>query len=126
MGSPTPIVHHPSVNQSTATAAASKAVPASNSSGDNANNFKLVEENEMLRVEVTNLHKELNLAKKRRDWAFIERDKILRERESIRSLCDELRHQRDKSISELAESLRESDELKKQKAMALKQIQMLE
>lgn len=89
-------------------------------------NIKFVEENEQLKSELTGVIKELNLAKKRRDWAFIERDKILRERESIRSLCDELRHQRDKSISELAESLRESDELKKQKAMAIKQIQMLE
>ena len=87
---------------------------------------KLVAENENLRGQVTDLGKELSLAKKRRDWAFVERDKILRERDSIRSFCDELRHQRDKAISELAESLRESDELRKQKTMTIKQIQMLE
>ena len=89
-------------------------------------NFQLVEENDNLKLELNSLVKELSLAKKRRDWAFIERDKILRERESVRALCDELRHQRDKAISELAESLRESDDLKKQKTMAVKQIQMLE
>ncbi len=58
--------------------------------------------------------------------AFNERDKMLKERESIRALCDDMRHQRDKAISELAEALHESDELKKQKIMAYRQIQMLE
>ncbi len=51
---------------------------------------------------------------------------MLKERESIRALCDDMRHQRDKAISELAEALHESDELKKQKVMAFRQIQMLE
>lgn len=50
----------------------------------------------------------------------------MRERESIRALCDELRHQRDKAISELAESLRESDEIRKQKTLAIRQIHLLE
>ncbi len=89
-------------------------------------NFKLVEENDNLKIEIDSLLKELESAKKRRDWAFIERDKILKERESIRALCDEMRYQRDRAISELAESLRESDELRKQKSMAIKQISHLE
>lgn len=50
----------------------------------------------------------------------------MRERESIRALCDELRYQRDKSISELAEALRESDEQKKLRANAMRQISLLE
>ncbi len=58
--------------------------------------------------------------------AFNERDKMLKERESIRALCDDMRHQRDKAISELAEALHESDELKKAKSLAYRQIQMLE
>lgn len=72
------------------------------------------------------LQQEIELAKKRRDWAFSERDKMVLERESIRALCDEIRHQRDKAISELAEALRESDELKKQNSIAMRQINMLE
>jgi hypothetical protein len=51
---------------------------------------------------------------------------MMRERESIRALCDELRYQRDKSISELAEALRESDELKKLRANGMRQISLLE
>jgi hypothetical protein len=68
----------------------------------------------------------LEVAKKRRDWAFNERDKMVKERESIRALCDEFRNQRDKAISELAESLRDADELKKQKNQACRQITILE
>ena len=84
------------------------------------------EENELLKFEMKELLKELENCKKRRDQAFNERDKMLKERESIRALCDEMRHQRDKAISELAEALHESDDLKKSKAMAYRQIQMLE
>jgi len=51
---------------------------------------------------------------------------MLKERESIRALCDDMRHQRDKAISELAEALHESDELKKAKTVAYRQIQILE
>ena len=35
------------------------------------------------------------------------------ERESIRTLCDKLRRERDRAVSELAEALRDSDEGKK-------------
>ena len=56
---------------------------------------------------------EADVAKGRRDWAFSERDKVVLERESIRTLCDKLRRERDryahfnlfafKSISETRE-----------------------
>lgn len=58
--------------------------------------------------------------------AFNERDKMIKERESIRALCDDMRHQRDKAISELAESISECDDLRKQKSIAYRQIQTLE
>lgn len=58
--------------------------------------------------------------------AFNERDKMIKERESIRALLDDMRHQRDKAISELAESISECDELRKQKTHAYRQIQVLE
>ena len=75
---------------------------------------------------ISALIKEVEALKKKRDWLFTERDKVLKERESIRGLCDDLRHQRDKSISELAEALRQVDEIQKQNASAYNQIMKLE
>jgi len=40
------------------------------------------------------------VAKGRRDWAFSERDKVVLERESIRTLCDKLRRGRDRGGKE--------------------------
>ena len=37
----------------------------------------------------------------------------MKERESIRTLCDKLRRERDRAVSELAEALRDLDEVKK-------------
>lgn len=56
---------------------------------------------------------EADVAKGRRDWAFSERDKVVLERESMRTLCDKLRRERDRAVSELAEALRDSNEAKK-------------
>ena len=39
---------------------------------------------------------EADVAKGCRDWAFSERDKVVLERESIRTLCDKLRRERDR------------------------------
>lgn len=61
----------------------------------------------------------------RRDWAFSERDKIVRERESLRTLCDRLRKERDRAVSGLAEALSESEDIKKQKNLASKQLKEL-
>lgn len=61
----------------------------------------------------------------RRDWAFSERDKIVLERESIRTLCDNMRKERDRAVSELAEALRESDAIKKQRNELMKEVKML-
>eukprot|EP00094_Tigriopus_californicus_P004987 TCALIF_04803-PA protein Name:"Similar to DLG5 Disks large homolog 5 (Homo sapiens)" AED:0.14 eAED:0.14 QI:159/0.90/0.87/0.96/0.90/0.93/32/0/2037 len=64
---------------------------------------------------------EADVAKGRRDWAFSERDKVVLERESIRTLCDKLRRERDRAVSELAEALRDSDDVKKQQNEAIKE-----
>ena len=53
-------------------------------------------------------------------------ERIWKERESIRGLCDELRVQRDKAIRDLTEAIRECDELKRQKHLAFQQIKRLE
>ena len=68
---------------------------------------------------------EAELSKQRRDWAFSERDKIVLERESIRTLCDRLRQDRDRAVSEQAQALRDLDDLKKQKNEATKELKEL-
>ena len=42
---------------------------------------------------------EADVAKGCRDWAFSERDKVVLERESIRTLCDKLRRERDRYVT---------------------------
>lgn len=68
---------------------------------------------------------EAEVSKRRRDWAFNERDKIVQERESIRTLCDKLRRERDRAVSDLAEALRDSDDIKKQRNEASKEVKEL-
>lgn len=75
--------------------------------------------------ELSEAIQEAEVSKGRRDWAFSERDKIVLERESIRTLCDNMRKERDRAVSELAESLRESDAIKKQRNELIKEIKML-
>ena len=65
---------------------------------------------------------EAMVATKRRDWAFSEIDKTVQERESIRILCDNLRRDRDRAVSELAKALRNYDECEKQKNDAVKEL----
>ncbi|XP_041362513.1 disks large homolog 5-like [Gigantopelta aegis] len=77
---------------------------------------------EKLRQDLSDALQEAEIAKKRRDWAFGERDKIVQERESIRSLCDNLRRDRDRAVSDLAQALRDSDDTKKQKIEACKEL----
>lgn len=74
---------------------------------------------------VTEALQEAEVSKRRRDWAFSERDKIVLERESIRSLCDRLRRERDRAVSDLAEALRDSDDIKKQRNETTKELNVL-
>ncbi|CAM9204765.1 unnamed protein product, partial [Lampetra planeri] len=68
---------------------------------------------------------EAEVAKCRRDWAFQERDKIVAERESIRTLCDNLRRERDRAVSDLADALRNLDDTRKQKNDAARELKEL-
>ncbi|XP_055954932.1 disks large homolog 5 [Patella vulgata] len=77
---------------------------------------------EKMKQDLSDSFSEADIAKKRRDWAFSERDKIVQERESIRTLCDNLRRDRDRAVSALAQALRDSDEIKKQKNEAFKEL----
>ncbi|XP_019881509.1 disks large homolog 5 isoform X3 [Aethina tumida] len=93
---------------------------------------KANEELEMLRkaldkaqLELAEAVQEAEVSKGRRDWAFSERDKIVLERESIRTLCDNMRKERDRTVTELAESLRESDALKIQRNELMKEMKQL-
>ncbi|XP_066137661.1 disks large homolog 5 isoform X5 [Euwallacea fornicatus] len=76
-------------------------------------------------AELAESRQEAEVSKGRRDWAFSERDKIVLERESIRTLCDNMRKERDRAVSELAESLRESDAIKKQRNELVKESKVL-
>lgn len=73
----------------------------------------------------TEAQQEAEVSKRRRDWAFSERDKIVQERESIRAHCDKLRRERDRKVSELAEALRDSDDMKKQRNETSKELKEL-
>ncbi|XP_075211047.1 disks large homolog 5-like isoform X1 [Lycorma delicatula] len=78
-----------------------------------------------LQAELQESLQEAEVAKRRRDWAFSERDKIVLERESIRTLCDRLRKERDRAVSDLAEALRDSDDIKKQRNETTKELKVL-
>lgn len=80
---------------------------------------------ERLQLDLQESYIEIELLKGRRDWAFQERDTIVKERESIRTLCDNLRRERDRKVSDLAEALRESYEIKRQKNEAIKELKKL-
>ncbi|XP_054163089.1 disks large homolog 5-like [Oppia nitens] len=80
---------------------------------------------ERLQTDLGEAQQEVEVCKRRRDWAFNERGKIVLERESIRTLCDKLRRERDRAVSDLAEALRESDDSKHEKNEAIKELKEL-
>ena len=87
---------------------------------DNSFN-KALEEVKKLRAEKTELESrvqaavmEADVAKGRRDWAFSERDKIMLESEGVQLLCDKLRKERDKAMSDLADRIKDFHDTKKQ------------
>jgi len=49
----------------------------------------------------------------------------MREKESLRTLCESLRRERDRAVSDLAEALSESEEMKRQKNLASRQLKEL-
>ncbi|XP_043667524.1 disks large homolog 5-like isoform X6 [Vespula pensylvanica] len=86
---------------------------------------KLRKSVDTLQAELEEAIQEAEVSKRRRDWAFSERDKIVLERESIRTLCDRLRKERDRAVSELAGALRDSDDIKKQRNEASRELKDL-
>lgn len=80
---------------------------------------------ETLQADLEEAVQEAEVSKRRRDWAFSERDKIVLERESIRTLCDRLQKERDRAVTELARALRDSDDIKKQRNEASKELKDL-
>ncbi|CAI6345709.1 unnamed protein product [Macrosiphum euphorbiae] len=72
--------------------------------------------------ELDESQEEAKIAKRRRDFAFSERDKIVLERESIRTLCNSLRKQRDDAVSKLALAIRDCDDIMKQKSDTVKEL----
>lgn len=105
-----------------------------NTSGTVSNNNSVSTTNEVeylreqvqsLRTELQKVNQEIETWKIRRDWAINERDRIVLERESVRALCDKLRKERDRKNSDLADALRESFEIKRQKSEALKELESL-
>ncbi|XP_037547407.1 disks large homolog 5 [Nematolebias whitei] len=80
---------------------------------------------EAISQELKEALQEAEVAKCRRDWAFQERDKIVAERESIRTLCDNLRRERDRAVSDLADALRNLDDMRKQKNDATRELKEL-
>ena len=82
---------------------------------------KALEELKNLKSEKTELEgrvqaavMEADVAKGRRDWAFSERDKIMLESEGVQLLCDKLRKERDKAMSDLADKIKELNDTRKQ------------
>ncbi|CAF4877933.1 unnamed protein product [Pieris macdunnoughi] len=59
-----------------------------------------------LQADFNDATREAEVSKRRRDWAFSERDKLLQERESVKALCNRLRKERDQMVGELAEARR--------------------
>lgn len=65
---------------------------------------------------------EVEKYKKSRDWALSCREKSLQECDSIRTLGENLRRQRDRADNEKAQALRDYDNLKKQKDEAVREL----
>ncbi|OTF71928.1 hypothetical protein BLA29_006377, partial [Euroglyphus maynei] len=85
----------------------------------------LREQVKTLQLELLRVGQEIDTWKSRRDCAINERDKIVLERESVRALCDKLRRERDRKISDLADALRELYESRRQKNEATKELELL-
>ena len=64
-------------------------------------------------------------AMSKRDWALGERERTLSERDSIRTMCDQLRRERDDAISSLAKAIKDSDDLQRQREKAERELKQL-
>jgi discs large protein 5 len=80
---------------------------------------------EKVNLEKVKAIQESDVAKSRRDWAIIEREKIVQERDSVRNLCDELRRERDTATSKLLAAIRDKDEAFKRIEQLNEKLEML-
>ena len=60
---------------------------------------------ELLEGKLKDAALEADVAKGRRDWAFAERDKIMLESESVHSMIGQMRAERDRALTKLADSM---------------------
>ena len=77
--------------------------------GESKETDALRQQLQVLSKELTEALHEVEISKKRRDWAFSERDKLVTEKDHVIDVCDRLRQERDTAISSLDELLQESD-----------------
>ncbi|XP_033106824.1 disks large homolog 5-like isoform X2 [Anneissia japonica] len=77
---------------------------------------------EMLEGEGNDLQKDVTNKSKQRDFAFSEWEKTVKERDSIKAMCDKLRKERDLAVADYAEALRASDVMKRQLSSATKEL----
>jgi len=82
-------------------------------------------QNEQLQQELLHYQHMMQAAKKETEQAINERDKSVLERESMKTLCDRLRKERDRVVSDLAEALRDSDDMKRQRNEANRELKEL-
>ena len=71
---------------------------------------------------VSDCRKEASEAIKNRDFVVSERDKILSEQKSLRTLGDEIRKDRDKNFSKFMGALKDLDEAKQSKIEMQKEL----
>jgi len=65
---------------------------------------------------------ELEESKRQREWAFVERDKMISERDSVSVYCDQLRRERDGAVCDLNSALQDSNDIRRQKNDAIREL----
>ena len=83
---------------------------------------QLKKQKQELEDKLKNSFIEADVAKGRRDWAFAERDKIMLASEGVQALCDKLRKQRDKAMTDLIDIMKELNDIKERKIGAAQNV----
>ena len=81
---------------------------------------QLKKQKQELEEKLKNSFIEADVAKGRRDWAFAERDKIMLASEGVQALCDKLRKERDKAMTDLIDIMKELNDVKEQKMLGVR------
>lgn len=83
---------------------------------------QLKKQKQELEEKLKNSFIEADVAKGRRDWAFAERDKIMLASEGVQALCDKLRKERDKAMTDLIDIMKELNDIKEQKMLGAQNV----